>query len=339
MAAFSAVPLGGGRRLVGDQRTGVLDRRSGTSWRSRSRSPVGHPLTAGAGLNELGRSAVARSSETVTLGTWGLASSTVPPKLSNSEKPPTMAKSFSTSAWVSCLLGAPAYLSSLLSTMILRPLMPPGGVDVVGVGLGAHRGPLEEPGEQGRDVADRHRVGGDAGVVAEGRRAGWSTWSSDGRCRWPAGWSTSTRPACGRHHQRDQAPPCPAGRPSRPRCRSVAWWRACVLPHGSCQCPADRRSVPPATATSIENLTLENVRRPRPVSRRSAPVRTGARRPPSPPVHGVRTRARSMLTNSPTASTVTTPFWMSCPGCGSAARRVGHPGLEQGRAGRRVGFR
>ncbi len=79
----------------------------GYFWAKYLRSPSGHPLTAGAGLNELGRLAVARSSETVTLGTWGLAFSTVPPKLSNSEKPPTRAKSFSTSAWVCCLLAAP----------------------------------------------------------------------------------------------------------------------------------------------------------------------------------------------------------------------------------------
>ena len=82
-------------------------------------------MGVGAGLNELGSSAVARSSETVTLGTCGLALRTTPPKLSNSEKPPTMAKSFPTSSCVSSLLVAPAYWSSLLSTMILRPLTPP----------------------------------------------------------------------------------------------------------------------------------------------------------------------------------------------------------------------
>ena len=65
------------------------------------------PVGRGAGLKVLGRSPVAGRGTTVTLGTWGLAASTVPPKLSNREKPPTMAKSFSTSSWVSCLLGAP----------------------------------------------------------------------------------------------------------------------------------------------------------------------------------------------------------------------------------------
>src|ERR1700728_1786482 len=84
----------------------------GYFWAKYLRSPVGHPLTAGAGLNELGRSAVARSSETVTFGTPGSALSTVPPKLSNSEKTPTSAKSFSTASWVWDLLAAPVKLSS-----------------------------------------------------------------------------------------------------------------------------------------------------------------------------------------------------------------------------------
>ncbi len=73
----------------------------------------------------MGRLAVAVSSETVTLGTWGLAASTCPPKLSCSEKLPTIAKSFATPAAVNCLFGAPWKLSSALSTISLRPLIPP----------------------------------------------------------------------------------------------------------------------------------------------------------------------------------------------------------------------
>ena len=44
-----------------------------------------------------------------------------------------------------------------------------GGVHVVGIGLGSHRGALEDPLQQRRDVAHRDRRGGDAGVVAERR--------------------------------------------------------------------------------------------------------------------------------------------------------------------------
>ena len=41
--------------------------------------PVGHPMAAGSGLKLLGRSPAAWLSETVTLGTPGLAASTVSP--------------------------------------------------------------------------------------------------------------------------------------------------------------------------------------------------------------------------------------------------------------------
>ena len=44
-----------------------------------SSGPSGQPMAAGSGLKMLGRSPVAWSSETVTLGTPGLAASTVPP--------------------------------------------------------------------------------------------------------------------------------------------------------------------------------------------------------------------------------------------------------------------
>ena len=55
----------------------------------------------------------------------GFLASTAPPKLSCREKPPTRAKSLVMAFWVACLLPAPVYPSSALSTMILRPLTPP----------------------------------------------------------------------------------------------------------------------------------------------------------------------------------------------------------------------
>ncbi len=55
----------------------------------------------------------------------GFEASSFPPKLSCSEKLPTMAKSLVMAFWVSCLLVAPLSASSPVSTTILRPWTPP----------------------------------------------------------------------------------------------------------------------------------------------------------------------------------------------------------------------
>ena len=106
--------------------------RSPTAWEAAgyfcmkySSPPVPHPPFDTWGPTVLGRRAVAWSNGLVTLGTSGLAASTVPPKLSSRENPPTSAKSRCTASAVYCLLSAPVNPSSYESTLILRPLIPP----------------------------------------------------------------------------------------------------------------------------------------------------------------------------------------------------------------------
>jgi hypothetical protein len=73
----------------------------------------------------LGSLLVVGSRTTETSGMPGSAFRTAPPKLSSSEKFPTMAKSLLTAFWVACLLVAPVNWSSESVTLSFRPLMPP----------------------------------------------------------------------------------------------------------------------------------------------------------------------------------------------------------------------
>ena len=68
---------------------------------------------------------MAGSSEPVTSGNPGSAATSGSLKLSSSDSPPTLAKSFWMTLWVSCRLSAPWNRSSALDTTIFRPSTPP----------------------------------------------------------------------------------------------------------------------------------------------------------------------------------------------------------------------
>ena len=70
-----------------------------------------HVELVGWGLKVLGRADVASSSELATFGTPGWEASTVPPKLSSREYPPTSAKSWAIATLVYCTFCAPVNAS------------------------------------------------------------------------------------------------------------------------------------------------------------------------------------------------------------------------------------
>ena len=183
-----------------------LDRRWGTCSCSTGAGPPPSRPRGGRRCRRWGACWWPGRGPSVTSGTPGFLASTVAPEAVEGGEPADQGDVVVDGVLGGLLVSGAAVAVVGAVDGDLPAVDPAGGVDVGGVGLGAHLGPLEQSADgQGGDVAHPDQLGGDAGVVAEGagrdlgaaeplpgrfpRRSWWPrNWRS---CRPPPWWPPS----------------------------------------------------------------------------------------------------------------------------------------------------